>query len=46
MLFRSSGIGREFGLEGVLEYTEVKHVHVDQVDNRPAKFWYGALFGA
>jgi len=24
----------------------VKHVHVDQVDNRPAKFWYGALFGA
>jgi len=33
-------------LEGILEYTEVKHVHVDQVDNRPAKFWYGALFGA
>src|SRR5256886_1925677 len=44
--YKQSGIGREFGLEGVLEYTEVKHVHVDQVDNRPAKFWYGALFGA
>src|SRR5213083_2007224 len=44
--YKQSGIGREFGLEGILEYTEVKHVHVDQVDNRPAKFWYGALFGA
>ena len=44
--YKQSGIGREFGLEGILEYTEVKHVHVDMVDNRPAKFWYGALFGA
>jgi aldehyde dehydrogenase (NAD+) len=44
--YKQSGIGREFGLEGILEYTEVKHLHVDQVDNRPAKFWYGALFGA
>jgi hypothetical protein len=41
--YKQSGIGREFGLEGILEYTEVKHVHVDQVDNRPAKFWYGAF---
>jgi aldehyde dehydrogenase (NAD+) len=41
-----SGIGREFGLEGILEYTEMKHVHVDQVDNRAGHFWYGALFGA
>src|SRR5215510_10169710 len=44
--YKQSGIGREFGLEGILEYTEVKHVHVDQVDNRASKFWYGALFGA
>jgi aldehyde dehydrogenase (NAD+) len=44
--YKQSGVGREFGLEGILEYTEVKHIHVDQVDNRPAKFWYGALFGA
>jgi aldehyde dehydrogenase (NAD+) len=44
--YKQSGIGREFGLEGILEYTEVKHVHVDMVDNRPAKFWYGSLFGA
>jgi aldehyde dehydrogenase (NAD+) len=42
--YKQSGIGREFGLEGILEYTEMKHVHVDQVDNRAAKFWYGALF--
>jgi aldehyde dehydrogenase (NAD+) len=44
--YKQSGIGREFGVQGILEYTETKHVHVDQVDNRPAKFWYGALFGA
>jgi aldehyde dehydrogenase (NAD+) len=44
--YKQSGIGREFGLEGILEYTEVKHIHVDQVDNRAAKFWYGALFGS
>jgi len=44
--YKQSGIGREFGLEGILEYTEVKHIHVDQVDNRAGKFWYGALFGA
>src|SRR5207249_2728255 len=44
--YKQSGIGREFGLEGILEYTEVKHVHLDQVDNRAGKFWYGALFGA
>src|SRR5204862_354498 len=44
--YKQSGIGREFGLEGILEYTEVKHVHVDQVDHLPAKFWCGAVFGA
>ncbi len=44
--YKQSGIGREFGMEGVLEYTEIKHIHVDQVDNRAGKFWYGALFGA
>ena len=32
--YKQSGIGREFGLEGILEYTEMKHIHVDQVDNR------------
>jgi aldehyde dehydrogenase (NAD+) len=44
--YKQSGIGREFGLQGLLEYMETKHVHVDRVGNRAAKFWYGALFGA
>ena len=44
--YKQSGIGREFGMQGMLEYMQTKHVHVDQVDNRAAKFWYGALFGA
>jgi acyl-CoA reductase-like NAD-dependent aldehyde dehydrogenase len=44
--YKQSGIGREFGLEGILEYMEIKHIHVDQVGNRAGKFWYGALFGA
>ena len=44
--YKQSGIGREFGLKGILEYTETKHVHVDQVDSRAGHFWYGALFGA
>jgi aldehyde dehydrogenase (NAD+) len=44
--YKQSGIGREFGMDGLLEYMQVKHVHVDQVGNRAAKFWYGALFGA
>jgi acyl-CoA reductase-like NAD-dependent aldehyde dehydrogenase len=44
--YKQSGIGREFGLEGILEYMQVKHIHVDQVGNRAGKFWYGALFGA
>ena len=32
--YKQSGIGREFGLEGILEYTQMKHIHVDQVGNR------------
>jgi aldehyde dehydrogenase (NAD+) len=44
--YKQSGIGREFGLEGILEYMQIKHIHVDKVGNRAGKFWYGALFGA
>jgi acyl-CoA reductase-like NAD-dependent aldehyde dehydrogenase len=44
--YKQSGIGREFGIEGMLEYMQRKHIHVDQVGNRAAKFWYGALFGS
>jgi len=44
--YKQSGIGREFGLDGILEYMQIKHIHLDQVGNRAGKFWYGALFGA
>src|SRR5262245_10847287 len=44
--YKQSGIGREFGMEGLLEYMQIKHIHLDQVRNRAGKFWYGALFGA
>ena len=29
--YKQSGIGREFGLDGMLEYMQIKHIHVDQV---------------
>ncbi len=38
--YKQSGIGRELGLEGVKEYTELKHIHVDEVLDRKKKFWY------
>jgi acyl-CoA reductase-like NAD-dependent aldehyde dehydrogenase len=44
--YKQSGIGREFGLEGILEYTEVKHVHVDQTATAAEKFWYQTVLGA
>jgi aldehyde dehydrogenase (NAD+) len=44
--YKQSGIGREFGLDGILEYMQIKHIHRDEVRNRAGKFWYGALFGA
>ena len=34
--YKQSGIGREFGIEGMLEYMQMKHIHVDQVGNRAA----------
>jgi aldehyde dehydrogenase (NAD+) len=38
--YKQSGIGRELGLEGVKSYTEVKHIHVDEILDRKKKFWY------
>ena len=38
--YKQSGIGREFGLEGLKEYTEAKHIHVDQAGSRDKKPWY------
>jgi len=38
--YKQSGIGRELGIEGVKAYTELKHIHVDEVLERKKKFWY------
>ena len=41
--FRQSGIGREFGLDGLKEYTESKHIHVDKAGSRDKKPWYDTV---
>ncbi|MFV9505732.1 MAG: aldehyde dehydrogenase family protein [Oscillochloridaceae bacterium umkhey_bin13] len=41
--FKESGIGREMGVAGMLEYTEPKHVHVDFQRQRSGKLWWDAL---
>jgi acyl-CoA reductase-like NAD-dependent aldehyde dehydrogenase len=38
--YKQSGMGRELGLEGVKAYTELKHIHIDEVLDRKKKFWY------
>ena len=39
--FKQSGRGRELSRYGLEEYTEIKHVHVDQVGpDRDRKFWF------
>ncbi|RPH35912.1 aldehyde dehydrogenase family protein, partial [bacterium] len=38
--YKRSGIGREFGIEGLLEYTETKHIHIDETGIREKKTWY------
>lgn len=43
--YKQSGIGREFGWHGLSEYLQIKHIHVDNVDNLSKKFWYMSLFG-
>jgi aldehyde dehydrogenase (NAD+) len=41
--YKQSGIGREFGIDGLKEYTESKHVHVDEVGEREKKTWYDTV---
>ncbi len=41
--YKQSGIGREFGIEGIKEYCEAKHLHVDEVGARAKKFWYDTV---
>jgi len=41
--YRQSGLGREFGVEGIKEYCESKHIHVDEVGVLQKKPWYGTV---
>ncbi len=41
--YKQSGIGREFGLDGLKEYTEAKHIHIDEIKDKAKKFWYGTV---
>jgi aldehyde dehydrogenase (NAD+) len=38
--YKQSGVGRELGPHGLLEYTQIKHIHVDLALDRSKKFWY------
>ncbi len=41
--YKQSGLGRELGPESLHEYTEIKHIHVDELGSREKKFWYDTV---
>ncbi|HUL43369.1 MAG TPA: aldehyde dehydrogenase family protein [Bacteroidota bacterium] len=41
--YKQSGIGREFGVEGLHEYMELKHLHIDELAAREKKPWYNTI---
>jgi aldehyde dehydrogenase (NAD+) len=41
--YKQSGVGREFGIDGLKEYMETKHVHIDEVGVREKKTWYDVV---
>ena len=43
--YKQSGIGREHGIYGLKEYTEVKHVYVDQNVPRRDRYLWDVLLG-
>jgi aldehyde dehydrogenase (NAD+) len=43
--YKQSGIGRESGLEGLNEFTEIKTVHINIKRTREESFWFQLLLG-
>ncbi len=43
--YKQSGIGRESGLEGFFEFTEIKTVHINLKRTREESFWFQMLLG-
>ena len=41
--YKQSGVGRELGLWGLHEYTQLKHVHVALAPDRTARFWFNIV---
>jgi aldehyde dehydrogenase (NAD+) len=41
--YKQSGIGRELGTWGLLEYTEIKHIHASLAPTRRERFWFDVL---
>lgn len=42
--YKQSGIGKELGEEGLLAYTQTKHVHIDLIGDRSRKIWYDMIY--
>jgi len=43
--YKQSGVGREHGIYGLKEYTEIKHIHVDQGVPRRDRYFWDVLLG-
>ena len=41
--YKQSGLGREFGIEGMHAYTEMKHIYIDETGQREKRPWYDTV---